>query len=209
MKIAVIGANGKAGSRILEEAASRGHEVTAFVRDASKAPSRASAVVVKDVLDLKAADVAGYDVVVSAYGVFDNVDLHADVTNVLIDALKGADARLIMVGGAGSLFVDPEKTQRVVDTPDFPEMFRPLARAQGKALSILEASSGVKWTFLSPSAEIALGKRTGSYLKGKDHLLVNSQGKSYVSYEDYAVAVVDEIENPQHVNERFTVASES
>jgi putative NADH-flavin reductase len=210
-KIAVIGATGKAGRNILKEAIDRGHEVTAIVRDASKLEDKQVPFLEKDIFALTTEDLTKFDVVVNAYGApFGQEHLHVDAGNVLIEALKGAtNTRLIVVGGAGSLYVDEAKTIRVVDTPDFPEMFLPTATNQGKNLEILQGTPDIKWTFISPSALFALGARTGNYQTGKDNLLVNSKGESYVSYEDYAIAVVDEIENPQHVNERFTVVSES
>lgn len=210
-KIAVIGATGKAGSRILQEAKERGHEVAAIVRDASKLTSKDIPVVEKDVFALTAVDVKAFDVIVNAFGAPPGQEhLHVEAGNVLIEALKGApETRLIVVGGAGSLYVDEAKTTRLVDTPDFPAIYYPTASNQAKNLDILQSTENIKWTFISPSAIFALGKRTGSYRSGKDQLLVNSAGKSYVSYEDFAVAVVDEIENPQHINERFTVVSES
>lgn len=209
--IAVIGATGKAGSRILKEALDRGHQVTAFVRDASKVENKSIPVVEKDVFDISAADLKPFDVVVNAFGApFGQEHLHVDAGNALIEAIKGApDTRLIVVGGAGSLFVDEAKTVRLVDTPEFPDFVRPTATNQGKNLDILQQTEGIQWTFISPSANFSLGSRTGFYQTGKDRLLVNSKGESYVSYEDYAVAVVDEIENPKHINERFTVVSES
>lgn len=209
--IAVIGATGKAGSRIVEEALQRGHEVTAIVRNASKLDNKHVSVVEKDIFDLKAEDLQQFDVVVNAFAAPSGQEqLHVDAGNVLIEALKGAKAtRLIVVGGAGSLYVDEAKTVRVMDTPDFPALFLPTASNQGKNLDILLGTEGVNWTFLSPSANFALGKRTGSYQTGADQLLINSKGESYVSYEDFAVAVVDEIEHPRHLNQRFTVVSES
>jgi len=207
-KIGVIGANGKAGTNIVKEAASRGHEVTAIVRDASKAPAEAGNVLAKGLFDLTAADLKAFDVVVNAVGFFEKPELNVTGGKHLIDILGGSDTRLIVVGGAGSLYVDPEEKVQLFTTPGFPEMFRPLATSQGQNLADLQASRGVKWTFVSPSAEFALGRRTGSYQKGKNRLLVNSKGDSYVSYEDYAIAIVDEIEKAEHVNERFTVVSE-
>lgn len=210
-KIGVIGATGKAGSRIAAEAKTRGHEVVAIVRNASKLEDESLPVIEKDVFQLTTEDIKGFDVIVNAFGAaFGEEHLHVEAGNKLIEILKDApNTTLIVVGGAGSLFVDPEKTLRVVDTPDFPDFVKPTASNQLKNLEALQQATGIKWTFISPSAEFALGTRTGSYQKGLDHLLVNSKGQSYVSYEDYAVAVVDEIENPQHVNQRFTVVSES
>lgn len=210
-KIGIVGATGKAGSRIMKEALDRGHEVTAIVRDASKLENKTVPVLEKDVFDLKAGDLQGFDIVVNAFGAPGGQEhQHVDAGNVLIEAMKGApNTRLIVVGGAGSLYVDEAKTTRVMDTPGFPAIFLPTASNQGKNLEILQATDSIKWTFISPSANFALGRRTGSYQTGKDNLLMNSKGDSYVSYEDFAVAVVDEIENPAHINERFTVVSEA
>ncbi|MBW7457789.1 NAD(P)-dependent oxidoreductase [Paenibacillus sepulcri] len=211
MKIAVIGASGKAGNAILLEALDRGHEGTAIVRNPFKITDKRAAVVQKDIFDLTAEDLKGHDVIVNAFSAPAGEEhLHVDAGNALIEALKdSAGTRLIVVGGAGSLFVDEEKTTRVMEAPGFPEEYFPTASNQGKNLDILKQTEGIQWTFVSPSAIFALGRRTGAYQSGKDNLLVNSAGESYVSYEDFAVAVVDEIENPQHKNERFTVVSES
>ncbi|WP_348623834.1 NAD(P)-dependent oxidoreductase [Paenibacillus peoriae] len=211
MKIAVIGATGKAGSNIVKEALDRGHEVTAIVRDSAKVTENRATVVQKDVFDLKTDDLKGFDVVVNAFAApLGQEHLHVDAGNVLIEGLRNVSGtRLIVVGGAGSLFTDESQTLLVKDAPGFPDFVYPTANNQGKNLEVLRGTSDLNWTFISPSAEFALGKRTGSYQVGKDTLLVNSKGASYVSYEDYAVAVVDEIEKPQHLNQRFTVVSES
>ncbi|GGD84421.1 NAD(P)-dependent oxidoreductase [Paenibacillus nasutitermitis] len=211
MKIAIIGAGGKAGNAILQEALERGHEVTAIVRNPFKITDERVSVVQKDLFDLTRGDLTGHDVVVNAYAAPAGEEhLHVDAGNVLIAALKGAaQTRLIVVGGAGSLYVDEAKTARVMDTPGFPPEYFPTASNQGKNLDILKKTEQLHWTFVSPSAMFALGRRTGSYQSGKDQLLVNSSGESYISYEDYAVAILDEIEHPQHRNERFTVVSES
>ncbi|AJY75378.1 NAD(P)-dependent oxidoreductase [Paenibacillus beijingensis] len=212
MKIGIIGASGKAGSLILKEAVSRGHEVTAIVRDAAKADAESAAVLEKDIFALTAADIQPFDVVVNAFGApLGQEHLHVEAGRVLIGALQGAPAtKLIVVGGAGSLYVDEAKIVRLVDTPEFPEIFKATATNQLTNLDELISSTGIKWTFISPSAYFnPEGKRTGTYTKGKDHLLVNAKGESYVSYADYAIAVVDEIEHPQHENERFTLVSEA
>lgn len=212
MKIGIIGATGKEGSLILKEAVDRGHEVTAIVRNPAKLQNQNAAVLEKDIFDLKAADIKGFDVVVNAFGApFGKEHLHVDAGRVLIEAMKGTpETRLIVVGGAGSLFVDEAKTTRVMDTPDFPAAFLPTASNQGQNFEELKQSSGIKWTFVSPAAFFnPEGKRTGSYQKGKDNLILNAAGQSYVSYADFAVAILDEIEKPQHINERFTVVSEA
>ncbi|WP_146553352.1 NAD(P)-dependent oxidoreductase [Rummeliibacillus sp. SL167] len=209
MKIGIIGATGKAGHKILTEAVSRGHEVTAIVRNAAKLTDKSVAVLEKDVFDLTTADIKGFDVVVNAFGTpIGKETLHVEVGRHLIEIFKDAkETKLFIVGGAGSLFVNPEKTVRVIETPDFPEIFKATASNQAQNLLDLQASS-ITWTFLSPSAFFdPEGPRTGKYIAGQDHLLVNEQGESYVSYADFAIAVLDEIENPKHINERFTVAS--
>lgn len=210
MKIAIVGASGKAGKMIMKEALDRGHDVTAIVRDASKIVEPKVAVMEKDVFALTAADINGFDAVVNAFGApAGKENLHVEAGNALIEAMKGAPStRLLVVGGAGSLFVDEAKTTRVLETPDFPEAYLATAQNQGENLRTLQATSGIQWTFISPSAFFdPAGERTGEYVLGKDHLLVNASGQSYVSYADYAIAVLDEIENPQHRNERFTVGS--
>lgn len=212
MKIAIIGASGKAGSFILEEALERDHKVTAIVRNAAKLQNQQAAILEKDVFDLKADDVKEFDVVVNAFGAAPGQEhLHVEAGRVLIEAMKGApQTRLIVVGGAGSLFADEAKTIRVMDTPDFPKEFYPTASNQGKNLEDLQKATDIKWTFISPAAFFnPEGKRTGAYQQGKDHIMVNTQGQSYVSYPDFAIAVIDEIENPQHINERFTLVSEA
>lgn len=212
MKIGIIGATGKAGSLIVKEANKRGHEVTAIVRNAAKLSEEKVAVLEKDIFALKAEDLQVFDVIVNAFGAPAGQEhLHVDAGRVLIQAVQGApDTRLIVVGGAGSLFVDEAQTVRLNETPEFPKEYFPTASNQAKNLEDLQNTSDIKWTFISPAAFFNPdGKRTGSYQKGKDNLIVNSKGDSYVSYADYAVAVLDEIEHPQHINERFTLVSEA
>ncbi|WP_342558649.1 NAD(P)-dependent oxidoreductase [Metasolibacillus sp. FSL K6-0083] len=210
MKIAVIGASGKAGNLILKEAASRGHEMTAIVRDKVKLQNNNTAVIEKDVLKLTAADLTSFEVVVNAFGApLGEEQAHINVGRTLIEALKGSATRLIVVGGAGSLYVDENKTLKLIDTEEFPEVVKPTAKGQGRNLEELQQTTDLTWTFISPSAFFdAEGKRTGAYQLGKDRLLINSKGESYISYADYAIAVVDEIENAQHLKQRFTVVAE-
>lgn len=212
MKIGIIGATGKAGSLIVKEANDRGHEVTAIVRNAAKLSVEKTDILEKDLFGLQAEDLRQFDVVVNAFGApAGQENLHVDAGRVLIEAaLDAPETRLIVVGGAGSLFVDEAKTIRLMDTPEFPEEYFATASNQGENLEDLQKTSGVKWTFISPAIFFnPEGIRTGSYQKGKDNLIVNSNGDSYVSYADYAIAVLDEIENPQHINERFTLVSEA
>ncbi|MFE4075484.1 NAD(P)-dependent oxidoreductase [Peribacillus sp. YIM B13477] len=212
MKIGIIGASGKAGSLILKEALTRGHEVTAIVRDEARVQIQGASVLEKDVFHLKAEDIKEFDVVVNAFGAAPGKEhLHVDAGKILIEAMKGApQTKLIVVGGAGSLFVDEAKTIRVLDTPEFPKEYFATAFNQSKNLGDLQNATDIQWTFISPSAFFdPQGNRTGGYKLGKDNLLVNSKGESYVSYADFALAVLDEIENPQHINQRFTVVAEA
>lgn len=206
MKIGIIGASGKAGSLILKEAVSRGHKVTAIVRDASKIKSQNTEVIEKNIFDIKTEDIKNYDVIVNAFNApFGEEHLHVEAGRILIEALKGAPkTRLIVVGGAGSLFVDETKTVRVFDTPEFPEAYLATAKNMGKNLEELQNTSGIQWTYISPAGFFdAEGQRTGTYQKGGDQLIFNSKGQSYISYADYAIAVLDEIEKPQHINKRL------
>ena len=205
-KIAVVAANGKAGRLIVKEAVERGNDVTAFVRSENRTAATSS--VVKDLFDLTAKDLAGFDAVVDAFGAWtpETLGQHSTTLAHLCDVLSGSDTRLIVVGGAGSLYVDPSHTTALVDTPDFPDAFKPLATAMGKALAELRKCDDVKWTYISPAADFqADGERTGSYLLGGEELTLNECGESIISYADYAIAVVDEIESGSHVNERISV----
>ena len=212
MKIGIIGANGKVGSLVLKEAITRGHKVTAIVRNTTKLTDKNIDVLEKDIFKLSSEDLREFDVVVNAFAApIGKEELHVKAGRVLIEAMKGApNTRLIVVGGAGSLFVDKEKTLHLSETPEFPQAFFATASNQGKNLEDLQNTKDVNWTFISPAAFFnPEGKRTGSYKKGKDNMIMNSKGESYVSYADYAIALVDEIETPTHIKERFTVVSEA
>jgi len=212
MRIGIVGATGKAGKLLLKEAISRGHQVTAIVRDASKVNESGAAVIEKDVFQLTANDVQAFDVIINAFGAPQGQEhLHVDAGKSLIQAVQGSpDTRLIVVGGAGSLFVDEAQTTRLIETPEFPDIYKPTASNQGKNLEDLRNTSGIKWTFISPAAFFdPEGKRTGTYRKGKDNLIVNAEGESYLSYADFAIATLDEIEHPQHINERFSLVGEA
>ena len=206
MKIAVVCANGKAGQLIVKEALNRGLDVTAFVRGENR--SAAKQVVVKDLFDLTAADLKAYDVVVDAFGAWtpDVLPQHSASLKHLCDILSGTEVRLLVVGGAGSLYVNPEHTVRVMDGPDFPDIFKPLAQAQGKALEELRQRSDMKWTFLSPACDFqADGERSGKYLLGGEEVTLNARGESIISYADYAIAMVDEAVGGNHIGQRISV----
>lgn len=209
MKVAVIAANGKAGKLIVKEAVERGMDVTAIVRGENK--TAAKQVIQKDLFDLTKEDLAGFDAVVDALGVWtpDAVHMIYDAVTYLSDVLKGTDTRLLVVGGAGSLFVDPEHTKTVVDVTPFPEEAMPVVNAHGKALEELRKIDDVNWVYVSPAGDFqAEGERTGKYKLGGDELTLNSKGESVLSYADYAVAMVDEIATGKHSKERISVVSE-
>lgn len=203
-KIAVVCANGRVGQLVVKEAKDRGMDVTAFVRGENK--TVADKVVVKDLFDITKEDLKGYDAVVDAFGAWKEEDLHlhSETLKHLCDLLSGSETRLIYVGGAGSLYVAPGKM--LYQTPEFPDVFRPLASAQVKTYFELKERNDVKWTFVSPAADFrADGAGTGKYLLGGDQLIVGSKGESVISYADYAIAVVDEIEKGDHIRERISV----
>jgi uncharacterized protein len=210
MKIALIGATGFIGSVILREALERGHEVTAIVRHPEKLPQNAHLIVQQgDVTNetQTAAQLAGSDAVISSYSpgrVADVQQQYISSYRAIIRAVKKAGVkRLLVVGGAGSLEVAPGV--QLVDTPAIPEEWKPGVLGLREALYILRTEPDLDWTFLSPSATIAPGERTGRFRLGTDQLLKDADGQSRISVEDYAVAMVDELENPQHIRARFTV----
>lgn len=206
MKIAVVCANGKAGQLIVKEALSRGLDVTAVVRGGNR--TEASQIIQKDLYDLTAADLKGFDVVVDAFGAWteDTLPRHSTSLKHLCDILSGTDVRLLVVGGAGSLYVNPEHTAQVMDGPDFPDLFKPLASNMGKALAELRERSDVKWTYVSPAGDFqAEGERTGKYILGGEELTLNGRGESVISYADYAIAMVDEAVSGGHIRQRISV----
>ena len=205
-KIAVVAANGKAGQLIVREAVERGNDVTAFVRSENR--TVAENVVVKDIMDLTPKDLVGFDAVVDAFGAWTFVTLpqHSTTLAHLCDILSGTDTRLLVVGGAGSLYVNPEHTMTVSETPDFPEMFKPLASAMAEALSDLRERDDVRWTYISPAGDFqAEGERTGEYILAGEELTLNDRNESIISYADYAIAMVDEIESGDHIQQRISV----
>lgn len=209
MKIAVVCANGKAGSRIVEEALSRGLDVTAVVRGENR--SAAKQVLTKDLMALTAADLSGFDVVIDAYGAWTEEGLAAHSTTLahLCDLLSDTDARLLIVGGAGSLYVNPEHTMTVADTPDFPDSYKPVASAMAKALGELRERKDVKWTYVSPAGDFQPeGERSGRYILGGEELTLNSRGESVISYADYAIAMIDEATKGDHIRQRISVVRE-
>ena len=207
MKIAVVAASGRVARKVVAEANSRGIEVVAFVRKPSEVIG-AKKVVVKDIFALTKDDLKDFDAVVDAFGTWtpETLQLHTKTSQYLCDLVSGTQIRLLIVGGAGSLYTNLEHTAQVMDAPDFPDAFKPLAAAQGKALDELRARNDVKWTFISPACDFqADGAKTGKYLVGGEELILNSAGESVISYADYAIAMVDEILSGKNIQKRISV----
>lgn len=209
MKIAVVAANGKASRAIIEELIARSHAVTAFARSENK--SAAKDFVQKDILDLTKADLAGFDVVVDGFGAHtpDTLPLHTKTSQHLADLVAGTNTRLYIVGGAGSLYVDPAHTVQLLDTPEFPAEFYPIAKAQTEELAALRSRTDAQWVFVSPAADFrADGAKTGKYILGGEELTLSGAGESVISYADYALGMVDLIESGAHVGERVSLVAD-
>ena len=214
MKIVLFGATGHVGQRIVREALSRGHEVVGVVRDParSQAPDPRVQLVRGDATDAAsvAAVARGADAVVSAVsprpGTTGNAPSLSDVARALLAGLREAGVkRLLVVDGAGSLEVAPGVA--LLDTPGFPDAYKAEAEEGRESLQVYRAEGkGLDWTFLSPAVVTQPGERTGKYRTTIDQLLADEQGNSVISYEDYAVALLDELERPQHAGRRFGVA---
>jgi putative NADH-flavin reductase len=210
MKIALYGATGNIGQRILKEALRRGHEVTAIVRDQNKVGAKNSKLkyVIGDILN--PADVciksAKHDVVISAYGPgHSNPKKLVEATQSLIEGVRESGVkRLIVVGGAGSLEVSPGI--QLVDTPQFPEAWKGIANAHRDALELYKKENSLDWSYASPAAFIEPGEITGKFRWGGNQLLIDEVGNSKISMEDYAIALLDEAENPNYVHKQFSVA---
>jgi len=201
MKIAVIGASGNAGSRITAELARRGHSVTAIARHPEKIAARANVTPTGgDVMDQAglARLLAGHDAAISSVHF-----LASDPAKLIGAAKESKVGRYLVVGGAGSLEVAPGV--RLVTTPGFPVAYKAEAEKGAAFLDLLRAETELNWTFLSPSALFTAGERTGKFRLGNDQLLTSADGKSSISFEDFAVALADEIERPAHIRQRFTV----
>ncbi|HTW47784.1 MAG TPA: NAD(P)-dependent oxidoreductase [Acidobacteriaceae bacterium] len=211
MNIVLFGASGMIGSRVLREAVSRGHSVKAVVRDPSRVAAERGVTVVKgDMTDAArvAEVVAGADAVVSAYspGQGTEKQLLPAVGTLVAGARQAGVKRVLIVGGAASLFVAPGVT--VLESGHLPPEWLDIAKAHAEVLQWLrtsKAAAELEWTYFSPAGFIEPGERTGKFRVGKDDLIVDAQGQSRISAEDYAVALVDELEKPQHARQRFTV----
>jgi putative NADH-flavin reductase len=201
MKIAVVGASGNAGSRVTAELARRGHSVTAIARHPEKIAAQANVTATKgDVMDQAglARLLAGHDAAISSVHF-----LASDPAKLIGAAKESKVGRYLVVGGAGSLEVAPGV--RLVTTPGFPVAYKAEAEKGAAFLDLLRAETELNWTFLSPSALFTAGERTGKFRLGNDQLLTSADGKSSISFEDFAVALADEIERPAHIRQRFTV----
>ena len=206
MKIAVVASNGKASKAIIAELIARGHAVTAFARGANR--SAAKEFVQKDIMALTKEDLAGFDAVVDGFGAYtpETLPLHTQTSQHLADLVAGTDTRLYIVGGAGSLYVDPAHTVQLLDTPEFPAEFYPLAKAQTDELAALRSRTDARWVFVSPAADFrADGAKMGKYILGGEELTLSAAGESVISYADYALGMVDLIESGAHVGERVSL----
>ena len=206
MKIAVLAANGKLGSLIVKEAVERGNDVTAIVREENKTVAKKS--IKKDILDLTENDLKDYDVVITAFGAWteDTLPLHKTTVEHLANILANKNTRFLVVGGAGSLYTDESLKTQLFTTPDFPVDYYPIASNQAKGLDVLRNRKDVKWTYVSPAAEFEFDwERKGEYQLAGEVFTVNAKGKSEISYADYAIAMVDEAEKGNHINQRISV----
>lgn len=209
MRILVLAANGKAGRLIVQEALDKGMDVVASSRSANL--TQATKYLQKDILNLTKDDLEGYDAIVDCFGAWDkeNLPLHVLTIEHICSLLYGIETRLLVVGGSGSLYVNKTHSVRVSDDPNFLEEDMPVASAMSAALAKLRTYSNIKWTYLSPACIFdPQGKRTGKYTLGGEELILNSENKSYISYEDYATAMVDEIMHGSHYYQRISVVGE-
>ena len=209
MKVAIIGANGKSGSNLVQEALKQGYDVTAIVRNKEYKNGDVK-IVYKDIFELSKSDLVGFDAVISAFAAWtpETFGLHKKVAKHLADALSGTKTRLLVIGGAGTLYVDDKGTM-AMDTPDFPPEYMGVARATAESFFELKGRTDVLWTYVSPAGEYDdHGARTGKYVLGGDNLILNSKNESYISYADLALAVIDELKNGAFVQKRFTAVGE-
>ena len=212
MKIALIGATGFVGSALLEEALNRGHQVTALVRHPEKLPAHERLSALRaDVRDVAALteQLRGHDAVLSAFNPgWEQADIREQFiagSQAIVAASKAAGVkRLLVVGGAGSLYVAPGL--QLIDTPDFPAEYKEGAEGARQALNQLRDEQELEWTFLSPAALLQPGPRTGQFRLGGEQLLMNGNAPGQISVADLAVALLDETEQPQHIRQRFTLA---
>lgn len=205
MNILVIGANGNAGRRIVEKALKAGHQVTGVVR--REGAIEGIPTIVKDALQLTKQELTQFDVVVNATSAFtpDTYHLAADLTLLLVKALANTNTRLIAIGGAGSLYVDEDHTVQLNDTPEFPKEFLARSKTHGKSDDILRKFSNVDWTMFTPPPILdAEGPESNDYVLGNENIILNKEGKPYISYDTFTQILVDEINNHKFGRQRFT-----
>ena len=206
MKVAVICSNEKVGKLVVKEALSAGFEVTGFARGENK--SEAKKYVQKDIFDITKQDLTGFDVVVDTFGAWTEPELpnHGKSLAHLCGLLSGTKTRLLIVGGAGSLYTNKEHTARVMEGANFPDIFKPLANAMGSALDDLRKRNDVQWTYISPAADFqADAPKTGKWLWAGEELTLNTKSESIISYADYAAALVEEIAKGGNIQKRISV----
>ena len=205
MNILVIGANGKAGHRIVEKALKAGHQVTGLVR--REGAIEGIPTIVKDALQLTKQELTQFDIVVNATSAFtpDTYHLPADLTLLLVKALANTNTRLIAIGGAGSLYVDEDHTVQLNDTSEFPKEFLARSKTHGKSDDILRKFSNVDWTMFTPPPILdAEGPESNDYVLGNENVILNKEGKPYISYATFTQILVDEINNHKFGRQRFT-----
>ena len=205
MNILVIGANGNAGRRIVEKALKAGHQVTGVVR--REGAIEGIPTIVKDALQLTKQELTQFDVVVNATSAFtpDTYHLPADLTLLLVKALANTNTRLIAIGGAGSLYVDEDHTVQLNDTPEFPKEFLARSKTHSKSDDILRKFSNVDWTMFTPPPILDTeGPESNDYVLGNENVILNREGKPYLSYATFAQILVDEINNHKFSRQRFT-----
>ena len=209
MKIAIIGANGKSGTNLVNEALKQGYDVTAIVRNKEYKNDNVR-VIYKDIFDLTKSDLAGFDAVINTFADWtpEAFPLHKKVAAHLANLLEGSGTRLLVVGGASTLFVDSKSTM-LMDTPDFPAAYMGVAKATAESYFELKGRSDLLWIYVSPAGDYdANGTRTGKYVLGGDNLVLNSKNESYISYADLALAIIDELKNKKFIQKRFTAVGE-
>ena len=206
MKIAVLAANGKVGSLIVKEAVDRGNNVTAIAREENK--TVAKKFLKRDILDLTENDLKDFDVVITAFGAWteDTLPLHKITLEHLSNILANKNTRLLVVGGSGSLYTDDSLKTQLFETSDFPANYMPVATNMAKGLEVLRKRDDVKWTYISPAGDFDFeAERKGDYQLAGEVFTVNAKGESKISYADYAIAMVDEAEKGNHINQRISV----
>ena len=208
MKIAVICSNGKQGKLLVTEALERGLDVTAVARGENK--SSTNKFIKKDLFDLTKEDIKEFDILIDAFGAWtkETLPMHTKSIIHLCNLVSNTSSRLLVVGGAGSLYTSIDHTVQLMDTNDFPDNFKPLAKSMSDSLIELRKRSDVNWTYISPAANfMADGKKTQTYQLAGEELTLNSNSKSFISYSDYAIAVIDEAINNRYNQKRISVFS--